>query len=72
MRFFALGSNYMDKEQLEWLERELKATASEGKITFFHHPHYSSGETHGSSKELRNVLEPPFFSVSGSIGAGWT
>jgi len=58
VRFFALDSNYMDKEQLDWLELELKNSASEWKIVYFHHPIYSSGETHGSNVELRNVLEP--------------
>ena len=58
VRFFALDSNYMDKEQLDWLDKELKASGSDWKILFFHHPLYSSGEKHGSNLELRNVLEP--------------
>src|SRR6185503_19298602 len=58
VRFFALDSNYMDKKQLDWLEGELKASGSEWKICFFHHPLYSSGEKHGPSLELRKVLEP--------------
>jgi hypothetical protein len=58
IRFFALDSNYMDKKQLDWLEGELKASGSEWKIAFFHHPIYSSGEKHGPSLELRKVLEP--------------
>jgi 3',5'-cyclic AMP phosphodiesterase CpdA len=58
IRFFALDSNYMDPEQLEWLEKELKASGSDWKIVFFHHPIYSSGEKHGSNLELRKVLEP--------------
>jgi 3',5'-cyclic AMP phosphodiesterase CpdA len=58
IRFFSLDSNYMDKEQLDWLDRELKASGSEWKIVFFHHPIYSSGEAHGSNVELRKVLEP--------------
>ena len=58
VRFFALDSNYMDKKQLDWLENELKNSASEWKICFFHHPLYSSGEKHGPSLELRRVLEP--------------
>jgi len=58
VRFFALDSNYMDKKQLDWLESELKASGSEWKILYCHHPPYSSGEKHGSSVELRNVLEP--------------
>ena len=58
IRFFALDSNYMDTKQLEWLEGELKASGSEWKVVFFHHPIYSSGERHGPSIELRKVLEP--------------
>lgn len=58
VRFFALDSNYMDRTQLEWLENELKASGSEWKIIFFHHPIYSSGLKHGANVELRSVLEP--------------
>jgi predicted phosphodiesterase len=58
VRFFSLDSNYMDKKQLDWFESELKASGSAWKIAYFHHPLYSSGETHGSNLELRQVLEP--------------
>jgi predicted MPP superfamily phosphohydrolase len=58
IRFFALDSNYMDKEQLAWLERELRQSGSDWKICFFHHPLYSSGGRHGSNAELRSLLEP--------------
>jgi len=58
VRFFALDSNYMDKNQLQWLEKELAASDSEWKIAFFHHPLYSSGEKHGSDQVLRDQLEP--------------
>jgi 3',5'-cyclic AMP phosphodiesterase CpdA len=60
VRIFALDSNYMDKPQLEWFEKELKASGSAWKIVFFHHPIYSSGEKHGSNVELRSFLEPLF------------
>jgi DNA repair exonuclease SbcCD nuclease subunit len=60
VRFFSLDSNYMDKEQLVWIENELKNSGSDWKICFFHHPLYSSGEKHGSDVELRSVLEPLF------------
>jgi predicted MPP superfamily phosphohydrolase len=60
VRFFALDSNYMDPEQLAWLERELKGSDSPWKICFFHHPLYSSGRRHGSDEELRSFLEPLF------------
>ena len=60
VRFFALDSNYMDPEQLQWLEKELKASGSDWKIAFFHHPLYSSGERHGSDTALKDQLEPLF------------
>jgi predicted phosphodiesterase len=60
VRFFALDSNYMDKAQLAWLEKELSASESGWKIAFFHHPLYSSGEKHGSDTVLRDELEPLF------------
>jgi hypothetical protein len=58
--FYSLNSNYMDKRQLKWLEAELSKDTSEWKIAFFHHPPYSSGGKHGSSTELREVVEPIF------------
>jgi predicted phosphodiesterase len=60
VRLFALDSNYMDPEQLKWLERELQNSGSPWKICYFHHPLYSSGATHGSSTDLRALLEPLF------------
>jgi hypothetical protein len=59
-RFFALDSNYMSREQLQWLEKELTASDSPWKIAFFHHPLYSSGGRHGSEVDLRAQLEPLF------------
>ena len=59
--FYALNSNYMDKKQVDWLEEKLAAdVASTWKITFFHHPPYSSGGKHGSDTKLREVVEPLF------------
>ena len=60
VRFFALDSNYVDDKQLQWLDKELSASGSDWKICFFHHPLYSSGETHGSAEAQRNLLEPVF------------
>ncbi|HEY7445851.1 MAG TPA: metallophosphoesterase [Vicinamibacterales bacterium] len=59
VRFFALDSNYMEPDQIAWLEQELQASGSDWKIPFFHHPLYSSG-MHGSQVELRSLLEPLF------------
>ncbi|MET0556823.1 MAG: metallophosphoesterase [Vicinamibacteria bacterium] len=60
-QFFALDSTYLDKTQLDWLEKQLAgAPKDEWKIAFFHHPLYSSARKHGSSLDLRKVLEPMF------------
>jgi hypothetical protein len=59
-RFYALDSNYMDKSQLDWIEKQLSAGDTEWKICFFHHPLYSSARKHGSALDLRKVLEPLF------------
>jgi DNA repair exonuclease SbcCD nuclease subunit len=60
VRFFSLDSNYMSKEQLTWLEKELAASGSDWKVAFFHHPIYSSGNKHGSDETLRGLIEPLF------------
>ena len=58
VEFFALDSNYMDPEQLAWLEAQLKASDAEWKICFFHHPLYSDGKAHGPDDDLRTRIEP--------------
>jgi predicted phosphodiesterase len=60
IKFFVLDSNYMDVEQLSWLERELQNATDSWKMAYFHHPLYSSGERHGSEVDLRQQLEPLF------------
>jgi predicted phosphodiesterase len=60
VQFFVLDSNYMKPEQLSWLEKELRNSESDWKICYFHHPLYSAGSFHGSSTELRLLLEPLF------------
>jgi len=60
VRFFALDSNYMDKDQQTWLEKELKDSDAKWKIAYFHHPIYSSGGRHGSEVDLREIIEPMF------------
>ena len=56
-RFFVLDSNYMDPEQLQWLDKELQASGSDWKIAYFHHPLYTAA-TRGPNVELRAELEP--------------
>lgn len=58
VQFFAVDSNYMNPEQLEWLAKELGASSAGWKICFFHHPLYSYGKAHGADLDLRKRLEP--------------
>jgi predicted phosphodiesterase len=67
IRFFVFESTYPVPEQIEWLEKELKASGSAWKIVYFHHPLYSSGERHGSDLRLRDVLEPMFVKYNVSV-----
>ena len=59
VRFFVIDSNYLDPEQVKWLERELSASGSDWKIAYFHHPLYTTARR-GPEVELRAVLEPLF------------
>ncbi len=70
VRFFMLDSNYMDKAELDWLAAELGKSGSDWKIAVFHHPLYSSGGTHGSSVDLRKILEPVL--VQGKVNVVFT
>ncbi len=67
VRFFVLESTYPVPEQIQWLESELKASSSDWKIAYFHHPLYSSGDRHGSDLRLRDVLEPLFVKYNVSV-----
>ena len=60
VQFFALDSNYMDAEQLDWLSKELSNSTSLWKICYFHHPLYSHARAHGPDSDLRKLLEPVF------------
>jgi hypothetical protein len=67
VRFFALDSNYMDKDQQKWLDDELSRSNSKWKIAYFHHPIYSSGGRHGSETDLRAIIEPMFIKHNLSV-----
>jgi predicted phosphodiesterase len=58
VEFFALDSNYMDPEQLAWLDKALHESSAAWKICYFHHPLYSDGKFHGPDTDLRARLEP--------------
>jgi predicted phosphodiesterase len=59
VRFFIIDSNYLDPEQVSWLEKELADSDSEWKIAYFHHPLYTTARR-GPEVELRAILEPLF------------
>lgn len=60
VEFFVLDSTNLDDGQLGWLEGALNKSTARWKIAYLHHPLYSSGKRHGSSKALRLHLEPLF------------
>jgi predicted phosphodiesterase len=60
VRLFALDSTYMSPEQVTWLKNELERSNEKWKIAYMHHPLYSSGERHGSERDLRELIEPLF------------
>ncbi len=60
VEFFALDSNLMTPEQLQWLESALRASKARWKIAFFHHSLYSSARMHSAYVKLRGQLEPLF------------
>ena len=60
VRFLALDSTRMDSGQLAWIEASLRDAREEWKICYFHHPLYSNASRHGSSVDLRVLLEPLF------------
>src|SRR5438067_11454253 len=44
--FFALDSNYMNPQQLTWLDQRLRTSNEAWKICYFHHLHYNNGKHH--------------------------
>ena len=60
VRFVALDSTLMDRKQLDWLDATLRDAREEWKVCYFHHPLYSNASRHGSSVDLRLLLEPVF------------
>jgi hypothetical protein len=55
-RFFVLDSNYLDPEQLKWLEKELEGAGSDWKIAYISTIRCTSA-TRGPVIELRAALE---------------
>ena len=60
VRFFAVDTLSLDRAQLAWLDRELRASEAGWTIAFFHHPLYTSGRYRFRASTLRFRLEPLF------------
>ena len=58
VRFVVLDTNSFDARQLQWVERTLRESRELWKISYFHHPLYSSGRRHGAAVDIRVRLEP--------------
>ena len=65
--FFALDSNWMTFQQLDWLRKGLSCSNSRWQVAYMHHPLYSSGG-HGSDTRLRAILEPVLVDGGADIG----
>jgi hypothetical protein len=60
VRFFAIDTTVLDRQQLRWIDEQLSVSDSAWKICFFHHPMYTSGRYQQSSTAFRLTLEPMF------------
>ena len=60
VRFFALDSTPWTRSRWRGSRRSLREATEEWKICYFHHPLYSNAGRHGSSVDLRVLLEPIF------------
>lgn len=60
VEFFALDSNYMDPQQLSWIDSQLKNSSAKWKICYFHHPMFTAAKFHGPDLDLRQQLMPVF------------
>lgn len=58
VEFFALDSTNLDRTQLRWLQDRLSKSHAVWKVSFFHHPLYTSGRYRTSSRWYRYLLEP--------------
>lgn len=62
IHFVALDTNVdmVKSGMVKWLKADLKKASRKWIVAYFHHPPFSSGTVHGSSKEVRDVLVPIF------------
>ena len=57
VRFFALDSTYVDRNQVQWLAKETGESRAEWKVAFLHHPLYTSGRYALAARGIRLGLE---------------
>ena len=57
VRFFALDSTYVDRNQVQWLAEETGESRAEWKVAFLHHPLYTSGRYALAARGIRLGLE---------------
>jgi hypothetical protein len=60
VRFFAIDTTNLDRQQIRWVQEQLTVSDSAWKICFFHHPMYTSGRYQRASAAFRISLEPIF------------
>jgi hypothetical protein len=60
VQFFALDSNYMDPQQLSWIDGQLRDSTAKWKVCYFHHPMFTAATFHGPDLDLRKQLMPLF------------
>ena len=60
VRFVVIDSTQVDPAQLQWLDTTLRDAREDWTVCYFHHPLYSNAACHGSSVDLRVLLEPLF------------
>jgi predicted phosphodiesterase len=62
VRFFVLDSTYLDRGQVQWLEKATAQSRAEWKIGLLHHPVYTSGRYTLAARGIRFALESAFAS----------
>lgn len=58
--FVAIDTVNITKQQLNWIDRTLDDSDADWKVTFYHHPLYTSGRYQFAAARLRALLEPIF------------
>jgi predicted phosphodiesterase len=70
VRFFALDSLNLDREQLAWLDRELARSTAEWHVALMHYPMYTSGRYGLQARRQRFSLESSF--IAGGIDVAFS